>query len=213
MNKIRKHFLKNDYVVIDDFFSKSDYNKLKSYFYDVGWQFIASTARRFEDKNANKSINDSSFVHLVFDCLNKNNRNKSDVYDIFFENLSNGFDIKEILRIRAGLITPDGTNKEYTHGSHVDWVHPHYTALFYFTTEKDAGHTYIYHEKFDPYLYVDGDHQKGERVDLKIAEKIEAKENRVLIFKGNVYHSSSKPQSVYRRIAVNVNFEGIPRVS
>lgn len=213
MNKLRKHFLKNDYVVIDDFFSKSDYKKLKNYFYSVGWNFIPSTARKFENQKAeDKSIYDSSFVHLVYDCLDKNNRNKSNIYDIFAENLSNGFDIREILRIRAGLITPDGIKEEYIHGSHVDWVHPHYTALFYFSSEKDGGYTYIYNEKFDPYLYDDADHQRDGR-DLKVAEKIEAKENRAVIFKGDVYHSSSKPQSVYRRIAVNVNFEGIPRVS
>ena len=46
---------------------------------------------------------------------------------------------------------------------------------------------------------------------MQVIDKIEAKENRVLFFKGNVFHSSSSPKTIFKRIAVNINFMGFPR--
>ena len=67
------------------------------------------------------------------------------------------------------------------------------------------GETYIYNQHKTPHEQYDNTKDKFE-----VLEKIEAKENRVVFFKGDVYHSSSRPRTIYKRIAVNVNFVGTP---
>lgn len=99
--------------------------------------------------------------------------------------------LKEIIRIRAGLITR--TPMQITHAAHVDYTYPHHTALFYITT-CDAP-TIIYNQQYP------------NSVVLTEMTRIPSEENKVVIFDGLQYHSSTSPTDVKQRIVINFNFK------
>lgn len=115
-----------------------------------------------------------------------------------------GLKIKELLRVRVGLILK--SNQRITHAPHVDYKERHYTALLYMTTCNAP--TLLYNqtynsdanmEIFDYYkLYVEH--------GLKIKYEIPSVENSLVIFDGHQFHSSTTPTDIERRIAININF-------
>ena len=113
--------------------------------------------------------------------------------------------IKDIYRIRLGLITPEENPK--TNLAHVDHFINHYTFLLYLNDSD--GDTVLYNEKFDPEKCPDDeqginfiiDHLGGK---LTVAKKVSPKPNRVVVFDGLQYHASTPP-SKSGRIAINYN--------
>ena len=103
---------------------------------------------------------------------------------------SENFKLKEILRIRAGLITK--TPIQNIHMAHVDFTTPHYTALFYLTT-CDAP-TIIYNQVYPN--------------DIILTEmaRVTSEENKVVIFDGLRYHASTTQTDKKQRIVINFNF-------
>lgn len=99
--------------------------------------------------------------------------------------------LKEIIRIRAGLITR--MPNQITHAAHVDYTYPHHTALFYITT-CDAP-TILYNQKYP------------NNIVLTEQCRITAEENKVVVFDGLQYHSSTGPTDVKQRIVINFNFK------
>lgn len=198
--------LSKKYIVIDNFFDRVTYLTLKSYVInELDWLPLDNVA----------TSNDSKFLHhglsgIIFDSSLKEKKSNNLVVSLFAGNIEKYFHIDDLIRIRAGLQLPIG--KELVHTPHCDFGTPHWTALFYFSTERNSGETYIYNEYFDPYKYRDVNDQRDKLKDkFTVLDKIEAVENRVLIFRGDVYHSSSAPQKINRRYAVNVNFKGFSR--
>lgn len=200
-----------DYKVIDDFFSREAYLSLKLRLdRDVDWKHNVCIT-------GHESIRDKT--HLYSGGMGRvikrddHEPNKVDLYpeftNLFGFKLSETFDVEHILRIRCGLQLP--INVDYVHDPHVDYTYPHWTALLYFCTEKGAGETYLYNQKYDdswPNPYIQWQKTKDE---FEVIEKVEPKENRCLIFRGDIFHSSSTPRSIARRLAVNVNFQGNPK--
>lgn len=196
------------YGIVENALNPDDYNNIKNYLNNLGWEFITDTSGIEQD--ADKTIYKSSLAKILFSEDRYASNEMVHVCQPFLNCISKYFDLQKVVRTRAGLFYPQ--EKEVIHGPHVDFAYPHHTALFYFSTEKEAGHTYIYDEVFDPYSYKTLSQQYERKKDtMEVIDKIEAKENRVLFFKGNVFHSSSSPKTVYKRIAVNINFIGSPK--
>ena len=204
-----------DYIVLDNFLPEEDYNKAKTYLYSTEpkWTLLQNVSANKEDGEIDSRVADnfgfSSILHTDGENVEKTER-RQDVLDIFAQSLHKYFHIAHVLRVRAGLQTKTN-NINFFHDPHVDLSYPHYTALFYFCTEDTGyGVTTIYKERHDHYH--NPDKMVGWRhEDLTLADSIQPKENRVLIFKGNVLHSSSPPLDNSIRIAVNLNFIGYPR--
>ncbi len=197
----------HDYIVVEDVFSKDNYNLLKEYFETCEWNFTNETNdHKFNNLTKEQALQDYGLVNLV--QMYDQSKN-SVVAKIFADNIKNFFSLDKVQRIKAGLFTP--SESEIIHWPHVDMEKPHWTGLYYFSTEKDAGHTYIYNQRWDAYKYKNANEQWSlTKDDFEIEAKIEAKENRAVFFKGDVYHSSSRPRTIFKRIAINVNFEGQP---
>lgn len=98
--------------------------------------------------------------------------------------------LKEIIRIRAGLITR--TPEHLVHSAHVDYTFPHYTALFYISTCN--GPTVMYNQKYP------------NNIVLTEMKKIMPEANKIVVFDGLQYHSSTTPTDVKQRIVINFNF-------
>lgn len=193
----------NRYAVIDDFFSIGEYLAIKNYLEGVSWDFTPGIAGEF----AKKDPANSGFAHLIYGHDHKDDN--PTISTMIGFSLSRYFKINQMWRIRAGLLIPVG--KKWVHDPHVDKQEPHWTALMYFSSEKGAGHTYIFDELYDPYLYDNVPAQVKARKDkMKVLDKVEAKENRVVFMRGDVFHSSSAPETIVKRMAINVNFLGVP---
>jgi len=208
MSNISKALEVSDYLVVDDIFSEDNYKIIKDFFNKTTWVHTPET-NDHSKMNATREelLQDYGFTRLLY------SNNQSDdpmIAQMFLDNVKQVFDVHHLDRIKAGLFTP--SESEILHWPHVDNALPHWTALYYFSTEEDAGHTYIYNQKFDPYMYKNPYEQWLQTKDkFEVQEKIQTKENRVVFFKGNVYHASSRPRNVFKRIAVNVNFFGHPK--
>lgn len=98
--------------------------------------------------------------------------------------------LEKLIRIRAGMITK--TPVSYVHEAHVDYPYEHITALFYLTTCN--GPTILYNQKFPNNLL------------LTEARRIVPEENKIVLFEGLQYHSSSSQTDTKQRIVINFNF-------
>jgi hypothetical protein len=115
-----------------------------------------------------------------------------------------GQPVKEIYRIRLGLLTV--THQRLINDPHIDIDVPHNTGLIYLN-EAD-GATILYENKYNISSNLNGS-QYLEKVigsKLKIAQEIEPIPNRMVIFDGLTYHSSTTPTTVPRRVVLNFNF-------
>jgi|688.fasta_scaffold00037_167 hypothetical protein len=115
--------------------------------------------------------------------------------------------IKNIYRVRLGLILPKEDGK-IINMPHVDNEIPHYTGLLYLT--NNDGETVLYNEMYNLDRKINSAERYKQIMDnggFTVADKVESKENRFMIFQGNRYHSSTCPTNIKERITVNYNFD------
>jgi hypothetical protein len=110
----------------------------------------------------------------------------------------------EIYRIRLGLIPK--TQEPVVHTPHCDFKIQHMTGLIYLNDSD--GPTVFYNERYNPnynklpsYYYTE-----VLKENVTVQEKILPKQNRMVLFDGHQYHSSTSPVTVNRRIALNFNY-------
>lgn len=160
------------------------------------WHYMSSTA--YKEESEDKPYN-FSFYHLL---VNKGEP-VSDKWDVFLPlvyELVEKSEIKDhyISRVRLGMITQ--APHFNVHAPHCDFIDNHRTLLYYLN--KSDGDTYFYSNKFkvsddgkEPYRY--------ENFDLSYQNHY--KQNSMISFDGQTYHSSSSPQHHNCRIAININ--------
>lgn len=200
--------MQEPYVVIDDFLSESEYRIVKEKVDNSDYRFQECISGTSTDNNP--LLDCGWYKHWFRDNTDK----EPFMTQIIGHNLSRYFNIQELLRIRLGLFTPIGTDEPMVHGPHIDYPFPHWTALLYTCTEEDAGHTYLWDHYHDPYVYpsdVGYVSTKPEELSLDKAVKVAPRDNRVIFFRGNMFHASSTPVSIVKRTAININFIGYPK--
>lgn len=192
-------------LVEHNVFSHSELILLQDYLQEHGWTFIPEVVC-YGEKG-------SGFIAPIFTQGDNKSWDSINAWilKLIHIKISKHFDIKEIYRINANLLTPIG--REQVLAPHIDNETPHKVALFYFSTEKEGfGETYLYKEKYDSSKYSSGIEQlmaecpNGER--LTVAAKIPCVENSVVYFDGLTYHAGSYPVNILKRLCINVNFAG-----
>lgn len=110
--------------------------------------------------------------------------------------------VKKMLRIRLGLINI--TENTIIHTPHIDFPYEHNTGLLYLNDSD--GDTLLYQERYDTNI-------DKKQYDLKVRSKqneiitnITPEENKLVLFDGLIYHSSSSPTLTDRRVVVNFNY-------
>lgn len=93
-------------------------------------------------------------------------------------------EIKNLIRVRAGLLTLSGTSGH--HEPHVDYEIPHNT-LIYYVNDSD-GDTYFFNK------------------EKEITHTVEPQKGKCVLFDGQILHASSSPLKNNRRIVINFNF-------
>ena len=110
--------------------------------------------------------------------------------------------IEKLLRIRLGLITV--THQNIIHTPHIDFPYEHKTGLLYFNSCD--GDTILYNEKYNPNTDKKTHDQIVRRKYNEIITTFTPEENKLVIFDGLLYHCSSSPTTVDRRIVMNFNY-------
>lgn len=113
----------------------------------------------------------------------------------------NNLKLKQLRRIRLGMFTKYA--ESIRHDAHVDYEDPHYTALFYLTTNN--GYTSFYDKiktSKEPYLI---DCEPSKEI-LGKEYRVMPKENKIVLFDGLRYHASSTQTDNNLRIVMNINF-------
>jgi len=124
---------------------------------------------------------------------------------IFLRMLQNANEsITKLFRIRLGLHTV--TEKNLIDAPHVDFNFEHKVGLFYLTSTD--GTTKLYNESFD---YKSGLNPVNYfktilNENVTIMNECMPVENRLLLFNGSHYHSSTSPTVGTRRVTINFNY-------
>jgi hypothetical protein len=191
-------FLKTFENFLKPSFSRELQNQIM-YTNDYHWNWVSSTANNLQEPDDW----DFSWVHFIF----QDNNILSNLYPHFMPIVLDiadgcGLTVDFITRIRLGCLTR--TPYTVIHKPHIDFGDPHFTALFY--VNDSDGDTVIYNERF-PYGDTDIDHVKFSE-NIKFTENTRSTPsfNKILVFDGSYYHSSSSPILNDRRLVVTMNF-------
>jgi len=166
---------------------------------NVPWFFAQNTALNPEDNITVKPFY-GSWAHNSILYGNDNSSLAPICRKVIDHILStSGQKLHFLSRCRFGLITT--TPYEIVHDAHVDFIDfKHKTGLLYL---NDSDGDTILYNKF---------HKEGDEYPIKCSEqdislRVSAKANRVYIFDGYQYHSSTAPMKNIYRLVMNFNYQ------
>jgi len=196
--------------IYDNVLPKETFEFFKSQCVDnVSWDFVGNAAYTQHDikhVNITDKVNKYSFARTVF---GRKDGSKLPEFEVCVANItfmlaSTSISINGLKRIRFGLLT--GADKNIINVPHVDFYEPHVTGLFYF--DNSDGETVFYNKihdlNMDPTTVPQWVTTWAD--DPSTVEcKVECKENRLVLFNGLQYHSSTRPTNVSKRVVMNFN--------
>jgi hypothetical protein len=155
-----------------------------------------------------KQVNDG-FGHML--CVPKHESKhwpfiKPFVYHI---NEALGEDAKNIFRVRVNLMLRAYPEDMPWNNEHIDSPTPHYTGIYY--VNDTDGPTYIFDQKV-----TDIQHKNWTQdvvlnyinnTEFTVAQAVEPKKGRLVVFNGQRFHASSKPRDNQNRIVIAFNWQ------
>lgn len=191
--------------ILCDVVPLSLFNKIKNIIESetFPWYYVPTTAYTGDLSSSVETLHNGSFHHTIHD----NNA----LYECLEDYLLCAMDASEIKlntlhRIRIGMIPVSARNT--INPPHVDYPFPHSVALLYLNNAD--GNTFLYNEKYDTESKKDilTYYQEDLNSNVTVMTSVTPQENKLVLFDGLHYHSSSAPVTTKRRITVNYVFEG-----
>jgi hypothetical protein len=187
--------------VLDNVTSTANVKYLESLMLDQPWYYIKNTAYNQFDTLEQKPY-EASWVSMMYNNNEIMNPLMNLAHSVLIKALHDAnISINKLIRIRAGLTTR--TPFSVTHTPHVDWDSSHMSAIYYLNDSD--GETIFYKEIWDTNLTVKSYDWVKER-NFNILEKITPKADRIVIFDGIRFHSSTAPQKNNYRLTINFNW-------
>lgn len=193
-------------LIFDDFLPTRYANELEAQVLDPAFPWNYNQSIEYNESN------NIGFFHVIMNYMNHDAQPyiERDVLALFYPLTfiledKTGVPFNSMIRMRLGLFTKRMNGTE-THRPHVDYRFEHTVALYYLTDSD--GPTHLYNERRDaePFEnFVEGP-QVPPPEEFTLQTTVEPKKNRLLLFDGLQYHSSSSPQNHNHRIALNINF-------
>jgi len=193
-------------IIVENSFSPSTFKYLEDKIMDryLPW-YYGKTAYENGEKYDKYNY---SFMHAVHD-----GKPTSDLCSPLFTAILTALDaqnieVETLIRIRLGMIT--SKEKYHIDTPHVDWPFPHKTGLIY--VNDSDGDTLFYNEMFKD---IGGDLTENQsqiyyntvlNKNVTVKETVTPKANKMVIFDGWQYHSSTNPVDTDRRVVINFNF-------
>ena len=182
------------YKIIDNFLDPGYYNLIVSHFLgtnaSVKWHYQ-------DDMSGHDGVTNQGFSHSIW----YDNAQDSEYYPILLPMIER---IKYMLgnnycyRVVSYMTLQTGSKRNFSH--HVDMPGIKHNSVIYYLNDSD-GDTCLYKEEkpLDSMERVSLD-------SLTLAERVQPKANRLLLFQGNQWHSSESPVVSPRRVIFNMNF-------
>jgi hypothetical protein len=168
------------------------------------WYYLHSTAYSGAKKNKQKTLHDDSWHFTIY----RENKHWHAGTKNLAESLlvaaidKAGLSCSKLIRIRAGMMTR--TPYPVIHDPHVDWDEEHMSALYY--VNDSDGETVFYDQMYDPDTKKESwEYDSHESFTVK--QKIKPVADRMVIFNGLNYHSSTTPIENDYRIVINFNWK------
>ena len=175
---------------------------------DFNWHYVSDVTDQTY-KNIEGYVSNDGFAHM-FIGPKANSPYFDFIKPILYqaeESLGITIDQKKLWRARAGFLMPARPNTPEYNNEHVDHIIPHYTGLYY--VNDNDGPTYIFDQmvsELPPSKRNDKDILEYVRNTKKtIAQTIEPKKGRFVVFNGLRFHSSSMPKNS-NRIVITFNW-------
>ena len=181
-----------DIKVIDNFLSKSYHKKLFEILTsaDFPWYFINNITQK-----DSSDLREFGFNHTFWDTDGQRENFYSWFWKPALYQMMDVIGCDFILRSRCDITTH--TDKNFLHRPHIDFDFPHYSTIFYIN--DCDGDTVFYDKKTI-------NTEEIQFLDLNVVEKVTPKENRLIIFDGDIIHTGSSPSKNKKRILINSNF-------
>ena len=163
--------------VIDDLLTLEQNQIVKNTVFSNSFKWFVSKETSYGGSN-----DPSSFAAIIYgEGYHPGTYYHWDKIKSFFSKWTDGYNM---LRVRVGKIQK--VNSHLIHSKHVDFGFDHKTLLYYIGDSD--GDTYFYNND-------------------NIIKQVSPKNNRAVLFDGNIYHSSSTPINNDFRVAININFK------
>jgi hypothetical protein len=183
-----------DFFIVDDFLGSSYSEGIKDNSMFVNWQYNDRTYTNELSQAVfidDKTVDCPQMISQIYPPVNKNDSEflylKSVIHSV--EDLLQT-KIKGIVRMKYNLLLPNpkfGSNNYNV--PHLDMGEDDFVTALYYVSDS-TGDTVLFNEQYN-----------GSKPDsLTIRERVSPKQNRLLIFKSNIWHASSNPVDGDRRV-------------
>lgn len=197
-----------NFIEICDAVPRSLFLKARDHIFsdNFPWYYVAATAYT-DDVEKYETAYNGSFYHLAMNNGMINSEIGHILESCFMVAMDKtGISFNKLRRIRIGLIPICPINN--VNPPHIDMESPHRVALWYLN-ESD-GDTVLYNERYDlnyEKRNCGSYYREVLNQNVTINRHFQPEENKMIVFDGLTYHSSSTPKETKRRIAVNYVFD------
>lgn len=187
-------------IILDNVTSPANVNYLEDCLLNHPWYYLKDTA--YNQYATTTKPYESSWMHFLYN----NEQSLSDLKPLAESILltaiqKSNLTISKLIRIRAALSTR--TPYPYAHDPHVDYENSHMSAVYY--VNNADGDTIFYNEKRDENFTISSREWALNR-KFNIKKAVEPIADRIVIFDGLTYHSSSTPCTADYRLIINYNW-------
>lgn len=197
------HNMENDILVIDNFLPYPYFQQIKQRVTDgfsFPWYYQNDITMENDDPNKPPNLSSYGFDHMVVRDEQIFSHETYLLLSGFFGSLLDTSKCSKVVRSRVDmtLYSPNKTK----HVPHVDLFYPHIASVFYLT-DSDA-ETVLYNKKtldYGEFMSFSEDYLNN----LEVKQKVEPKENRILIFDGSYIHTGHSPSKYKNRIIINTD--------
>jgi|TARA_B110000259_G_C13848311_1_gene335684 hypothetical protein len=189
-----------DYAVIENFVPSNMSNTIKDKLLASNhWEYMDCTININKDSIdlADSNIrNTHQFMQLAYG----ENGPCSYVYSelakpvLWMLEAKTGLNITSVQRIKANLLTPNGSTVEHYNPPHIDHTSDQYLSMVYYVNDSD-GDTRIFDHTFNDGCY-----------DMKMICSNTPKQGNAIIFPSTRFHCSSNPIDTSARVVLNMVF-------
>lgn len=184
------------YKIYDNFLTKTYHKEIKSLLssYEFPWFYASNISN---DADTRKLKNEFGFFHIFIKDNGEINSNYTAFIKPMLYQIMDSTNTNKILRARGDMTTNKGV--EMIHETHIDFYNENLKknkSIVFYVNESD-GDTILYNER-----YTDDFRDKKQT----ILKRIKPKENRLLVFEGDLLHTGCSPVNHANRILINGNF-------
>lgn len=184
---------RDEYKILPNIVPQSYANTLEEELSNMHWYYYPSASGKVAIDKNDVNIIDSPQMQHVFIEDNESISPYSQLIKpvIWFFEKATGLTVKNIVRVKANLLTPGRSTLSNYNIPHIDSPNDDYVSMVYYVNGGD-GDTKIFHKTID----------EGHE-DLYTIASVEPKKGRAVMFKSNRFHASTPPFHAEKRIVIN----------